>query len=166
MADLRRFRPGEQVVARSVFDRLLDDEPSVDVDHPRPVGEQMAQAREALRRDLEALLNTRCPPRTPPAGLADSLAGYGVESLFGAALVTAEARARLARSLQRRIAAHEPRLEEVRVEAAPPREPGERALRLRIRARVCVSLGLPPVTFETRMDPATQSFRVEDAGRG
>lgn len=163
MADLRRFRAGEQSVRRSLLDRLLDDEPSVPVDHPRPLGEQMAEAREALRRDLEALLNTRCRPQTPPDGLAGTLAGYGVESLFGAVLVTAEARTQLARSLQRRIATHEPRLEGVRVEAMAPRDAGERSLRLRIRARVSVSLGLPPVTFETRMDPATQAFAVENA---
>ena len=165
MADLGRFRPREQVVARSLLDRLMDDEPSVATDTPRPVGEQMAAAREALRRDLEALLNTRCRPQTPPGALGDTLVGYGVESLFGAALVTREARAWLARSLQRAIATHEPRLEGVEVEALAPADPGERSLRLRIRARVSVTLGLPPVTFETRMDPTTQAFAV-DAGHG
>ena len=160
MSDLRRFRASEQTVARSVLDRLLDDEPSVETDRARPVGEQVAEAREALRRDLEALLNTRCRPVSPPAALADALLGYGVESLFGTSLVTQDARAALARSLERRIGAFEPRLEEVSVEAAPPRG-AERSLRLRIRARCKVHLGLPPMAFETRMDPATQRFHVE-----
>jgi len=63
MADpLERYRPTGEVLARSLFDRLCDSDPDLAADAPRTIGEQMGELREALRRDLERLLNTRRPP--------------------------------------------------------------------------------------------------------
>lgn len=166
MADpLSRFRPTSDTLARSLFDRLLDANPDLATDPLRTIGEQTRDLREGLRRDLETLLNTRCCPKTPdsdPGGeLADSLLTYGVEDFFTTSLVTDGQRAAFARALQKRIAACEPRLESIRVEALPPRQQGERTLRLRIEARYRLQPGLPAISFETSIDPTTQRLAIE-----
>jgi len=169
MADpLERYRPTGEVLARSLFDRLCDGDPDRDADAPRTVGEQMGELREALRRDLERLLNTRRPPVSPPTGLeelTDSLASFGLDGFFATGLVTDHQRAEFARGLERRIRLFEPRLADLSVSVLPPRHPSERTLRLRIEAVYRAQEGMPPIAFETAVDPSTQRFRVE-AGRG
>lgn len=167
MADpLARFLPTSDVLDRSVLDRLIDVDPSAPRDRPQPIGEQLSAVREALRRDLEALMNTRCRHETPPDALDGTLLSYGVESLFAVNLVTREQRAALATALERRLRTFEPRFATVSVEIAPPRHAGERTLRMRIRATCVVGLDLPPILFESELDPATQQFTVEDTSRG
>lgn len=169
MADpLERYRPGGEVLARSVFDRLCDGDPDLAMDAPRTIGQQMSELRENLRRDLERLLNTRRPPLSPPADLgelSDSLAAFGVDGFFVTGLVTDHQRAEFARGMEQRIRLFEPRLAELSVSTLPPRHPSERTLRLRIEAVYRAQEGMPPIAFETAVDPSTQRFRVE-ASRG
>lgn len=169
MADpLERYRPTAETLARSVFDRLCDADPDLGLDAPRTIGQQMGELREALRRDLERLLNTRRPPVTPPAGLeelSDSLASFGLDGFFVTGLVTDHQRAEFARATERRIRLFEPRLADLAVSVLPPRHPSERTLRLRIEAVYRAQEGMPPIAFETAVDPSTQRFRVE-ASRG
>jgi type VI secretion system protein ImpF len=169
MADpLDRFRPVAETLSRSVLDRLIDLDPDLAVDPPKTIGVQTSELREALRRDLEVLLNTRRPPASPPrelAELTDALVSFGVDDFFADPLVTDEQRAAFARRLEARIRLFEPRLENVRVYPLADRHPSERALRLRIEAVHVARGGLPPVSFETAIDPTTQRVVVE-APRG
>jgi type VI secretion system protein ImpF len=166
MADpLARFLPTSETLARSLLDRLTDLDPDLPGDPPRMIGEQIKELREGLRRDLEALLNTRRCPTTPSedpqSELSDSLLIYGIDGFFTASLVTDKQRSDFARSLERRIRRCEPRLQNVRVSALPPRQPAERSLRLRIEAVHCLQRGLPAIAFETAVDPTTQRLKIE-----
>ena len=153
-------------LAPTLLDRLLDDDPQGD-DVPLSGAESLRELREALRRDLAILLNTRCRPTTPPEGLEGSLLDFGVEDFFNTGLATVEQRARFAARLQRRIARFEPRLEDPRVSLPDAPDPARRSLRLRITARYRARPALPPLAFETRLDPVTQHFTVsEGGGRG
>lgn len=168
MADpLERYRPGERVLARSVLDRLIDASPDIDTDQPVSVAEQIRETRESIRRDLEALLNTRRRPVAPPAALSelkDALVSYGVDGIVSANLVTDESKLMLARSIERRIALFEPRLSDVRVTILRNSQAGERTLRMRIQASFRLHEGMPPISFESTIDPSTQRFLVEVPG--
>ncbi|MQW89278.1 type VI secretion system baseplate subunit TssE [Sinorhizobium saheli] len=170
MADpLERYRPRDRVLARSILDRLIDDSPDLAADPPASLAEQVREMREAIRRDIEALLNTRRCPRTPPTvltELGDALVNYGVDGMVSANLVTDESKARLARIIERRIALFETRLTQVRVTILKSRSLAERALRLRIEASFRLIDGMPPISFESVIDPSTQRFMVEGAANG
>ncbi|KPF45774.1 type VI secretion system baseplate subunit TssE [Rhizobium sp. AAP43] len=168
MADpLDMFRPRERQVARSILDRLLDDAPYSSADPMSGYVDQVRDMRECIRRDLEALLNSRKPIRTPPAKLVElqnSLLGYGIDGAVSANLITDEAKLMLARSIERRIRRFETRLDNIQVTILKSRTVTERALRLRIEATFRLHDGMPPISFESTIDPATQRFRV-DGGR-
>lgn len=167
MADpLDRYRPREHVLSRSILDRLLDQSPDLGQDAPLSLVEQVREMREAIRRDLEALLNTRRCPIAPPAALdelKDALVSYGVEGVVSANLVTDESKLRLARAIEQRIALFETRLSDVRVTILKNSAMGARALRMRIQATFRLHDGMPPISFESTIDPATQRFLVEAA---
>src|SRR5690242_11708760 len=86
---LERYRLRDRVLARSILDRLIDEAPDRAVDPPMSFVDQVRDVREAIRRDLEALLNTRRCPATPPAALTelkDALVSYGVDGVVSANL--------------------------------------------------------------------------------
>jgi len=49
----------DQPLLPSVLDRLLDANPDLSRDPPKSRGQHLAELRQAVRRDLEALLNAR-----------------------------------------------------------------------------------------------------------
>lgn len=168
MADpLDRYqRQRDRLIARSVLDRLLDANPDAAQDPPQSLAEQIRDIRESIRRDLEALLNTRCCPLSPPATLGelkDALVSFGVESILSANLATEEAKTRLARAIEQRVALFETRLSNVRVAILRTQGGGARALRLRIEATFRLHEGMPSVHFESVIDPSSQCFAVEPA---
>lgn len=165
---LERYRLRDRVLARSILDRLIDEAPDRTVDPPMSFVDQVRDVREAIRRDLEALLNTRRCPATPPAALSelkDALVSYGVGGIVSANLMTDQAKLKLAAAIERRIALFETRLSDVRVTILKSRTMTERALRMRIQATFRLHEGMPPISFESTIDPSTQRFLVE-AGNG
>ncbi|MGO6980538.1 type VI secretion system baseplate subunit TssE [Rhizobium leguminosarum] len=163
---LERYRLRDRVLARSILDRLIDEAPDRTVDPPMSFVDQVRNVREAIRRDLEALLNTRRCPATPPAALSelkDALVSYGVDGIVSANLMTDQAKLKLAQAIERRIALFETRLSDVRVTILKSRTMTERALRMRIQATFRLHEGMPPISFESTIDPSTQRFLVEAA---
>lgn len=161
---LEQYRARQRTLSRSVLDRLLDDAPDAETDTLVSLKDQAREMREVIRRDLEALLNTRRNPAGPPAALkelSDALVSYGVDGILSANLVTDASKARLARSIERRISLFETRLADVHVTILKNRTDGDRALRMRIQASFRVQEGMPPISFESRIDPSTQQFLVE-----
>ncbi|MBY5461041.1 type VI secretion system baseplate subunit TssE [Rhizobium leguminosarum] len=163
---LERYRSRDRVLARSILDRLIDEAPDRSADPPMSFVDQVRDVREAIRRDLEALLNTRRCPATPPAALSelkDALVSYGVDGIVSANLMTDQAKLKLAQAIERRIALFETRLSDVRVTILKSRTMTERALRMRIQATFRLHEGMPPISFESTIDPSTQRFLVETA---
>lgn len=163
---LEQYRPKQRTLSRSVLDRLLDDAPDVDRDPLVSLSDQVREMREVIRRDLEALLNTRRNPAGPPGSLKelnDALVSYGMDGVLSANLVTDASKEKLAQSMERRISMFETRLSDVRVTILKNRMEGERALRMRIQATFRLHEGMPPISFESKIDPSTQRFHVEPA---
>ncbi|GHC69517.1 type VI secretion system baseplate subunit TssE [Limoniibacter endophyticus] len=165
MADhpLERYRAKDRILARSLLDRLLDDAPDQAQDQPLTIPQQVREMREALRRDLEALLNTRRNPVGAPTELTelrDALVNYGVDGLVSVNLATDQAKLQLAHAIERRIALFEPRLQDVSVTILK-RNAHERALRMRIEGTFRLWDDMPPISFESTIDPSNQRISVE-----
>ncbi|MEF2070038.1 type VI secretion system baseplate subunit TssE [Consotaella aegiceratis] len=168
MADpLDRFMPGRSSVSQPLLDRLLDAEPDRVEDPPlRPVDE-LRRLREAIRRDLEALLNTRQPPVSPPSDrphLDSALTAFGIEGFVGASLGSPAAKTRFARAIERRIELFETRLTSVQVTVLKSRNDSDRALRMRIQASFRVNEAMPPIRLESMVDPSTNRIELEAPG--
>lgn len=156
------YRP-DRVIMSSVLDRLGDLEPERSLDQAACLQTQTQQLREAIRRDLEALLNTRRPPESVPlklTELASSAFSYGVDGFISANLVTDEDKEYFARALEQSIAHNEARLLSVNVIILSHVNP-ERVLKLRIEAIVRVLGNKSPIHFQTRIDPSSQRFSIE-----
>jgi type VI secretion system protein ImpF len=161
-------REAQDRLQPSLMDRLIDLDPDLPTDPVITSTETMSGLRAALRRDLEMLLNTRCCPTSPPSSLTelkDSLIRLGVEDFLSASLVTTRQREMFAADLQARIALFEPRLQDLSVTLIADPVAEKRSLRLRISARFRARPGLPPLVFETRMDPVAGRFAVIEARR-
>ncbi|MBY5931947.1 type VI secretion system baseplate subunit TssE [Tateyamaria omphalii] len=170
MSDRRRpSRSDEPRLAPSLLDRLIDLDPDLSQDRPVTEAETIVGLRAALRRDLEILLNTRAVPRSLPPHLpqlADSSLAFGAGDFFSAELGTEAQRAAFAKDVRERIERFEPRLSDLSVTLISDPVPSRRHLRLRIAARHIARPGLPPVMFETAMDPVAGHFTVSDIGGG
>jgi type VI secretion system protein ImpF len=150
----------------SVFDRLLDMAPDMPADQAVSVGENMRRIKDAIRRDLETLLNTQQPIGSGGSALPeidDSLLTFGTPGFHGLMLATKEQQYGLASSIQELIGVFEPRLKNVRVELGNDRFDNVRMLHLRIRARYHFDDGDETLVFDTVLDPAIRQFKIEAA---
>ena len=98
--------------------------------------------------------------------LRGSLLNLGVGDFFSSSLVTPEQRQAFAADLQRRIALFEPRLENLSVTLQQDAAPERRSLHLRISAEFRMQPGLPPMIFESRVDPVGGLFSVSEGRHG
>ncbi len=154
----------EQPLVPSVLDRLLDYEPEVSRE-PVPGRHQVLRdLKQAVRRDLENLLNTRLRWQTWPSALTElerSLVNYGIPDFAGVNLGTAKDREEVCRFLQTVIRQYEPRFKTVTVHLLSNTEPLDRTLRFRIEALLQADPAPEPVVFDSTLKPATGSFHVE-----
>ncbi len=157
---------GLPLAAPSLLDRLIDTAPDLSRDPPRGRQDQTRDALDSLRRDLEALLNTRRRPISPPRALTQlrrSLLSFGTADFIGANMVTIEQRRVFALRLEEAIRDSEPRLQHLVVTVLNPRDNAERVLRLRIEATVVFDDLLLPVLFASTISPSTLRFSVSEA---
>ena len=134
----------------SLLDRLIDDEP--------------ASPREAVRRDLQNLLNARGPWRPLPAAhaaLRATIRGYGLPDFTSGAFNAPEQREALRADILAAITAFEPRLSRARVNIVPwSGQAGTPTLRLMIEANLADGSALQRVTFQTLVDGATTDMQL------
>lgn len=150
-------------VVMSVFDRLLDDDPASPLDRQKPAGKALEELRDALRRDLEALLNTRpCSTTWSPefAELNSSILNYGAVAITGADLSTDDNRERFRAAVEQAIRRFEPRFLKVTVSLVEDAERMNRTLRFRIEALVQAKPMPEPLIFDSVLDPSTQDVTV------
>jgi type VI secretion system protein ImpF len=166
-----------QTLQPSVLDRLIDAESGGTPDRP---GYTLRQMEDAVRRDLEDLLNTRRPPENVPGpdgkmelffgGLEEvptSVANFGLRDLAYFNILTPELRDEFARHIEKVISAYEPRLRDVRVNVRDPQEVAEAkkqdfkktALYFHIEARLNLDPA-PEVAFETMLELTKGTHQV------
>jgi type VI secretion system protein ImpF len=148
------FTPG-------LFDRLLDSRGGASL--------SLEQWKDALARDLEDLLNTRCALseellRAYPE-CARSIINYGLVDFAGMCLSSSEDRARVCACLKTAIERHEPRLRNV--QARLERETGSIN---RVSFAISATLtGLPmreAVSFDAVLQPSSLHYSINRSNRG
>jgi len=146
----------------SVLDRLVDFEPEVSAEALPSRSKALRQVKQALRRDLEWLLNTRrvleVPEELPL--LADSLLAYGLPDFTNLSVKSAEDQHDLTRALEATLKRFEPRLEDVVVTVANA-SVLERAYRFKIEARLRIDPVPEPISFDTTLQLGSGNFAVK-----
>ncbi|HXP63633.1 MAG TPA: type VI secretion system baseplate subunit TssE [Dongiaceae bacterium] len=157
----------DAAVTLSVFDRLIDDDPRNSSEAPLTRAQSVRTLRNAVRRDLEWLLNTRQVAFPPPEGLRElnrSVYTFGLPDFTGFSLSSPAAEARLVRHLQTTLKFFEPRLAKVRVVPLEPLVGKTRTFRFRIEALLLMDPAPEHISFDTVLQLTTSQYEVQDAG--
>ncbi len=147
----------------SVFDRLLDDHPKDVVESQGAMYFDLRRFKQAVARDLEALLNSRCIDlnedieRYPYA--RNSVINFGIIDLSSLSLLNPDDRAMLRDKIRITIERHEPRLAKIRVALDAPRDT-ERMLRFRVDAVLKVHPNKPPITFDAMLQLSSNAYQI------
>ena len=161
---IRRGEPEADPVAQlSLLDRLIDEEPDKPRDPPLSSAESISVLRRSVRRDLEALLNTRRRWRSWSEGyveLAVSPLGYGISDFSAGAFNDPRRREWLRSDVEQTIRRFEPRLVRLRVTLMEPKDELEARLHLRIEGLLRVEPAPEPIAFDTLVDAATAEVLV------
>lgn len=150
-------------ITLSVLDRLVDYEPEITREAAASRTNTLRQLKQALKRDLEWLLNTRQTAEELPPDMKEinrSLAAYGLPDFSNASVKSPADRTRICRALENVINIFEPRLTEVAVVLEPERE-NERALHFRIDGQLDLEPAPEPVTFDTVLQLSSGQYAVE-----
>jgi type VI secretion system protein ImpF len=165
-----RGKPGAPVAQLSILDRLIDEAPDKLVDRPLSHAETLGALRRSVRRDLEALLNTRRRWRSWPDGYAElalSPVGYGIADFSSGAFNDPRRREWLRQEVEQAIRRFEPRLVRLRVMLMDPKDELEATLHLRIEGLLRTEPAPDPIAFDTLVDAATAEILVKaSAGDG
>ena len=148
----------ETLVTQSVLDRLIAVE-----DWPTTRAQSLRYFKDALKRDLEWLLNTRQPPMEEiadyPLAKASTI-NYGLPDISAMGLNSASDNRRLRLAIEACLKNYEPRLTDVHVTL----ERGDTAER-RIRFHIEGSMNLDPapeeVSFDTVLELSSGEYKVK-----
>ncbi|MEM6536730.1 MAG: type VI secretion system baseplate subunit TssE [Pseudomonadota bacterium] len=155
----------KSTIELSLFDRLRDEDGTSLPGGAEPRAGVIDQVREALRRDIEALLNARRRFLIPSSTLCDvqeSILMYGVPDFSNEGYSTKEHRHKLRLEIEKTLAQYEPRLGGVVVELSESGTTGEGPIHFRISARARITSEYEPVYFDTAVEPVDWSVRVKE----
>lgn len=164
MARIRQDQP----LVPSIIDRLLDDEPDNRFETERSRNVVLRDIKQAIRRDLENLLNTRCRCVPFPPELTElerSLVNYGIPDFTGSGMGTRSAREKMRQLVEDAIMRFEPRFKTVKVVLLKNDERTDRTLRFRIEALMYAEPAPEPLVFDSQLEPATGDFDVKSQTR-
>ena len=150
--------PGLRPVRLPLIDRLLGDQ-----DLPKTRAESVRRMRNAVRRDLEWLLNSRRPADELPEGCTEvekSVHWYGLPDIFSQNLSSQADRAALVRTIQSAIASFEPRLAAAKVSLAPGPEESLPQLRFIIEGLLRMDPTPERVSFDTVLEVLDGAYHV------
>jgi len=162
-------RPADSTIAvgLSTLDRLIDQEPGASSE-PLPTRSQsVKQLKEAVRRDLEWLLNTRRIAMPPDESLKEvnrSLYVYGLPDFTSYSLGSPKDQAKLIRYLQATVKLFEPRIANVRVIPLEGAAATARTLRFRIEGLLVMDPAPEHVSFDTVLELTRGAYEVRNAG--
>lgn len=152
--------------APSLLDRLLDDAPLSPGETAAPQV-SLEQLKDAVVRDLEALLNARCGLQRDALAAHPqaqrSILSFGMLDFSSMSLANTDERDEICRAIERAVHAHEPRLKNVRVSLAD--ESGGNRLLFTIHALLVANPAREPVNFNAMLHPSTQLYSVTKARR-
>ena len=151
-------------IVLSVFDRLLDDDPQSSHEKPLEESVQLKLIQQAIRRDLENLLNTRsrCTAWLPEfTELENSLVNYGLPDFTAAGLNAASNPDVLVEAIRRAIELFEPRLTDVRIRQVADEYYFNRTFQFRIEATLIINEKKHLVLYDSVLESSTGQFNVK-----
>jgi type VI secretion system protein ImpF len=143
---------GETTITISALDRLIDLEPDNRMENPLSRSQSVRLLKNAVRRDLEWLLNSRRiadPPDEALKELNKSVYVYGLPDVSALTMASMADRNRLVRHVVGTINMFEPRLMNVRLVLVETPDAGKKEVRLRIEAMLRMDPVPEPVQFDT-----------------
>jgi type VI secretion system protein ImpF len=157
---MKGFTPG-------FFDRLLGT-PVRHATSTTLLRMSIEDLKDAVARDLEALLNTRS---VLPEGLlegypecTDSIVSYGMIDFADLSLSSPSDRATICACIEKTIACHEPRLRDVKA-LLEMREGTINRLNFSITGLLVASASEEPVNFDAVLQPSTLQYSISKSGR-
>jgi len=157
----------DRPVERSVLDRLLDTEPEKQVERIATRSVTVAELKNALRRDLEWLLNTRRPHEPLPTGLEEvprSLYYFGLPDFTSMGRDSADTHKRLARLVEETITTFEPRLTGVKVQVQSTDRIQFGELHFIIEGMLQMDPAPEMVSFDTLLQTGSGNVVIEGGG--
>jgi type VI secretion system protein ImpF len=148
----------ETLVTQSVLDRLVAVE-----EWPATRSQSLRYFKEALRRDLEWLLNTRQPPIPKLAGYpraAASIVNFGLPDITSMGLASAADHRQLRIAIEACLRNFEPRLTDVRV-AVEGSDKVDRRLRFHIEGNMKLDPAPEEITFDTVLELTSGEYKVK-----
>lgn len=148
----------ETLVTQSVLDRLTQVE-----DWPSTRSQSLRFFRDAIRRDLEWLLNTRKPPLPQLASRAaarDSVINFGLPDISALGLRSASDQRSLRSAIENCLRVFEPRLSDVRV-TLESADTADRRLRFHIEANMRLDPAPEEIAFDTVLELTSGEYRVK-----
>lgn len=151
-------RATETLVTQSVLDRLMAVE-----DWPTTRAQSLRYFKDALKRDLEWLLNTRQPPIPSlvdyPLARAATL-NYGLPDISSMGLTSASDNRRLRLAIEASLRNYEPRLSDVRV-TLERSDTTERRLRFHIEGSMKLDPAPEEISFDTVLELSSGEYKVK-----
>ncbi len=156
------MRDTEINITPSILDRLTDLEPRIPTEPPRSRLSRLAELKQAVRRDLEWLLNTRRLAEEVDENLEEvqsSLAVYGLPDFTGLGAKDPHEQKRMQAAIENAIRLFEPRFLGVQV-TLEPLALTDRQLIFRIEASLDVEPAPEPIVFDTVLQVGGGGFAV------
>lgn len=147
----------------SVFDRLLDDDPANAMDPLKSRQRSNRELLDAVRRDLENLLNTRsCGVALDPAliELENSILNYGIMTVGSTVYSVPENREKFRDEVEQVIRRFEPRFLRVSVSLVDEQDLADRTIRFRVDALLDAHPAPEPIVFNSVLDPSTLGITI------
>lgn len=149
-------------VTPSVLDRLVDMEPRQSQEAPKSRSSSLHDLKQAVRRDLEWLLNTRCHVETLDEALEEtpnSVAFYGLPDFTGVSVKSHIEQKRMTQAIEDAIRRFEPRFINLKVYMDPVHNI-DRQLRFRIEATLDIEPTPEPIVFDSVLNSGGGGFEV------
>jgi type VI secretion system protein ImpF len=158
---MSRVDPNQGILP-SFLDRLIDPE-SGGTSWRRGYG--VEQMTDAVRRDLEDLMNTRQSHVGLPEAFKEvhqSLIAYGLPDLTSLNAITTQQRQEIGGVIEGVVSRFEPRLKDIRVTMIDPGDSKDRTLKFRIDARLRLDPS-PDVAFDTILELSSGHTSVKSS---
>ena len=155
----------ERSVQLGLLDRLIDLDPDNRSEAPMSRSESLRRLRNAVRRDLEYLLNTTRAPLEIPEGCPEcpnSILGYGLPDISGVSLQNSGDEQRLLKGLENAVETFEPRLSRIRVTSADVDDSNKQSLTFHVEALLMIDPAPERIAFDTVLDITKGAYSVKE----
>lgn len=159
----------KQELRPSILDRLMDDEPHIQIEQDKNRNQYLRELRNSVKRDLENLLNTRFRMQSPPEELKEvefSILNYGLPDLATVNIADIEKKRAFTKNLEKTLRTFEPRFKSVKVIHIDNKDNTDRTLRFRIDATLHADPAPEVIIFDSVLDPVFRTVKVEESKHG